>query len=236
MTLEGGVAVPVNIRPIGGGLDLSPGPGGKPIATYDRCTKRRCQFYTYDFATHQERALKGAPTGNWDNWAFWRDRFALVREGRLLMIPVGGKPRDIGRARSLGEKTIDFNGVGVAYVNVSEPEGDVEEYELVYWPLGGKGRYLMSVRHGLSGDVSLVHPFVSSTYAYATQPPGEYGGPSRLWRVPVRGGKRRYAPLPYDTVQALPVGAKRAIAAVCPNPEENDDVTCRLVMRPVTYR
>ena len=162
MTLVNGAAVAIPVKPVEG-MDVAAGPNGQPVVVYNRCGKQRCTFYTYDFATGREQVLKGAPAGNWENWSFWRDRFVLIRKGRLVVFPLGGKPRDVGRAKTLADKAIDFNGVAVSYVNQTEPEADVEQYSLAYWPVSGKGRSLLDLRHGLSGDLSMAGAYVSST-------------------------------------------------------------------------
>ena len=113
-------------------------------------------------------ALK-APAGKLSNWAFWKDRFAVVRDGRLQIVPLTGKARDVGRAKSLEGKTIDFNGTGVAYINQDVPSEDVEAFELAYWPATGPGagRVVLRAAHGASGDLSLDGPVLSPTKAYA---------------------------------------------------------------------
>ena len=161
----------------------------------------------------------------------------LIRKGRLVLFPLSGKPRDIGPAKSLAAKAIDFNGVAVSYVNETEPETDVQQYSLAYWPVSGKGRTLMSLRHGLSGDLSMAGAYVSPSYAYTTQRSGEFGGPNRLWRIALRTGKRQYASMPSFVAWAVPLGTKQAIAYGCPTNEDDDvDTPCRLVLRDVTYR
>lgn len=236
MTLVNGTAVAIPVKPVEG-MDVAAGPDGQPVVVYNRCGKQRCTFYTYDFATGREQVLKGAPAGNWENWSFWRDRFVLIRKGRLVVFPLGGKPRDVGRAKTLADKAIDFNGVAVSYVNQTEPDADVEQYSLAYWPVTGKGRSPLNLRHGLSGDLSMAGAYVSSTYAYATQRSGEFGGPNRLWRIKLSTGKRDYAGLPSFAAWAVPLGAKQAVVYGCPTNEDDDvDTPCRLVLRDVTYR
>jgi hypothetical protein len=235
MTVEDGRAVAVNVERVGR-LDVAPGPDGKPVAVYDRCRNARCRYFLYDFAAKRERKLMG-PTAMVANWAFWRDRFAVIRNGRLVIVPVKGKRRDVGRAESLEDKGLDYNGAGVSYVNEREPEPDVEEYGLAYWPATGpgSGRELMRVAHGASGDLSLDGPFLTASRAYAVQRAGELGGPWRLWRVPLRGGAREYAGLPAHTVEAVPLGSGQAVAEVCPSADDEDE-PCRLVLHPTSYR
>jgi hypothetical protein len=235
MTLEDDTAVPVGVARVGR-LDVAAGPDGKPVAVYDRCTARRCTFHLYDFAARRERVLKGAPAGKPENWAFWRDRFAVIRDGRFQVVPLGGKPRDIGRARRLADEEIDFNGAGIAYVKDIQRTEDIEEFQLAYWPAtgAGTGRILLRASHGALSDLSLAGARLSATRAYATQRAGEFGGPWRLWRVNLRSRTRSYAGLPVGTTVALALGSKRAIAAVCPRPEDEDP--CRLVLRATRWR
>jgi hypothetical protein len=227
-TVEDGAAVAVAVKRVDR-LDVAAGPDGAPVAVY----RRGARFALYDFAAKRERALK-APTGKLSNWAFWKDRFAVVRDGRLQIVPLTGRTRDIGRAKSLGGKAIDFDGTGVAYINQDAPSEDVEAFELAYWPATGpgKGRVVLRAAHGASGDLSLDGPVLSASKAYATQRGGEFGGPWRLWRVDLRSGTRDYAGLPGGTTVALPLGAEQAVAQVCPDAED----ACRLVLRDVTYR
>jgi hypothetical protein len=236
-TVEAGAAVDTGVERVGR-VDVAAGPDGKPVAVY----RRGSNFRLYDFAAKRERALESP--GKVDNWAFWKDRFAVIRGGRLQIVPQRGKARDVGRAKSLAHKSLDFNGVGVAYVNDVFRDEDVEEFELAYWPATGPGtgRVVMRAAHGASGDLSLDGAVVSPTKAYATQRAGEFGGPYRLWRVALKGGRKEYAGLPGGATMAVPVGAGQAVAYVCPREDEFDDEEdateepCRLILRSVIWR
>ncbi|WP_157592565.1 hypothetical protein [Solirubrobacter soli] len=235
-TVEAGAAVQVDVKRVDG-IDVAAGPDGRPVAVYERGSK----FYLYDFAAKRERRIKSP--GKVQNWAFWKDRFAVIRDGRLQIVPQGGKARDVGRAKSLAGNSIDFNGVGVAYVNeFIRDDEDVEEFELAYWPATGPGagRIVMRVAHGASGDTSLAGAVLSPTKAYATQRGGEFGGPYRLWRVDLKSGKKHYAGLPAGANLAVPLGAEQAVAYVCPPEDDFDEddaeQPCRLILRSVTWR
>ena len=78
---------------------------------------------------------------------------------------------------------------------------------------------------------SMAGAYVSAAFAVVTQRAGEFGGPTRLWRVPLGGGKRQYASLPSFTAWAVPFGPTRVIAYGC-----DEDDKCSLVQRDVTYR
>jgi hypothetical protein len=229
-TAEAGAAVRTGIEGVGR-VDVAAGPDGEPVAVYQRGSR----FHLYDFAAKRERRLKSP--GKDDNWAFWKDRFAVIRKSRLEIVPQSGKPRDVGRAKSLADKTLDYNGTGVAYVNSSFRTEDIEEFQLAYWPATGPGagRIVMRVAHGASGDTSMDGPVLSPTKAYATQRGGEFGGPYRLWRVDLKSGKREYAGLPGGGNLAVPLGAKQVVAYVCPG-EDDEERPCRLILRTVTWR
>jgi hypothetical protein len=225
-TVEDGAAVAVDVKRVDR-VDVTAGPGGAPVAVY----RRGSRFHLYDFARRREQTLKSP--GDADNWAFWKDRFAVVRDGRLEIVPQAGKPRDVGRAKSLAGKALAFNGAGVSYVNELAPDQDRVEFQLAYWPAtgAGAGRIVMRAAHGASGDLSLDAPLVTPAKAYVTQRGGEFGGPWRLWRVDLRSRVREYAGLPSGTREAVPVGAGRVVAHVCP-----EERACRLVLRDVIYR
>lgn len=232
-TLERGVAIKVNIKPVLS-MDVAAGPKGRPVAVYNRCAGSRCTFFLYDFKTRRESRLKGAPTGGYSNWRFWRDRFALIRNGRFVVVGLdGSKPKDVGRARSLASQSIDFNGQALSYVNLYEPEADYFEYDLAYFPVVGKGKILKVATHGASGELSLGDARVDETNAYATQIAGEFGGPNRLWRVNIKTGKQQYAGLPRTVGSAVHVGDKQALVHFCRDEDEQD---CELVLSDVNYR
>jgi hypothetical protein len=232
-TVEAGAAVDTGVKGVGR-VDVAAGPDGEPVAVY----RRGSRFFLYDFAAKRERRLKSP--GKVDNWAFWKDRFAVIRGGRLQIVPQGGKARDVGRANSLANKSIDFNGVGIAYVNSFFRTEDIEEFELAYWPAtgAGAGRIVMRVAHGASSETSLDGAVLSPTKAYGTQRGGEFGGPWRLWRVDLKSGTREFAGLPGGANLAVPLGAKQAVAYVCPREDDDadDEQPCRLISRSVTWR
>jgi hypothetical protein len=232
-TLERGVAVKVDVKPVVE-IDVTEGPRGRPVVVYTRCPgKRPCTFYMYDFKTRRESRIKGAPKGGFSNWSFWRDRFAVIRGGRFVVAGLDGRTQDVGRARSLADRAIDFNGAALSYINNYEDYDDHIVYELAYFPVQGKGKILKRAAHGASGELSLDDARVDGRYGYVVQTAGEFGGANRLWRVDLKSGVQQYTNLPGLPSTAMPLGDKQVLVHAC---HDEDELDCDLTLALVRYR
>jgi hypothetical protein len=233
-TLEKGVATRVKVKPFTS-LDVTAGPQGQPVAVYNRCAGKRCTFFMYDFQARRESQMKGAPAGGYANWRFWRDRFALIRNGRFVVVGLDGSTRDVGRAKSLTHAELDFNGEALTYIN-EYSDHDYYEYEQAYFPVTGKGRIVNRAAYGASGDLSLSDARADAEYGYAAKLAGEFGGDNRLLRVNLKTGKRQFANLPTVTGHAVHIGDKQALVLHCSDPDDDGYDECELILSDLRYR
>lgn len=237
-------------------LDVGPGPDGRPVAVYPRCTEQagipECDLYLYDFDSERERKLRGVSTkaASESLPSVWRSRIAFARRAggvsSMFVSRLDGRrarPIPTGlQTQPAGPLAIELRGSRATFVwSRRDDDGTTETTLWLY--RNGRIRLLDVTASDAEGSSTFVTPELLGRYVYYARPATGRGGENQLRRVHVRSRRVRFVRAPFRGVAtAVWTGDRfllsRALAPQSDDPEgecrppgsDPQDTVCRLIL------